>query len=825
MRDFDFRRIEAKWRKYWEANEVFEPTRQTSRPKYYCLVMFPYPSGDLHIGHGRNYILGDCLMRWKTKEGYRVLFPIGWDAFGLPAENAAIERNINPREWTETNIARMRQQLKAWGIGFDWKREIRTCDPDYYKWTQMLFIWMYERNLAYRKMAIVNWCPKCSTVLANEQVVAGCCERCDTPVVARNLEQWFLRITAYAEELLRGLEELKEWPERVKTMQRNWIGRSEGVDIYFRLDDGRTLPCFTTRVDTLFGATYAVISADHPDLENILKDSPVRGSALEFASRISTKSIQRKPEDSEKEGFFTGKYLINPINNERIPLWIADYVVAEYGTGAIMAVPAHDQRDFEFARKYNLPIRVVISPDGKAEEGSDLQCAYEQDGIQINSGEFNGLPNREAMERIADYLEAKGLGRRAVRYRLRDWLISRQRYWGTPIPIVYCEKCGTVAVDKKSLPVILPDVKEFKPTGESPLIFMKEFVETKCPKCGGAAKRETDTMDTFVDSTWYYLRYLNPHDRQKPFGREEVNEWLPVDMYIGGIEHAIAHLLYSRFVAKVLADIDLIPFREPLPVLFTQGMICKDGAKMSKSKGNIVSADDLIEKFGTDAVRISTLFMGPPEKDVEWANRGVEGAFRFIGRIWRMVERISKERPTARTTPGDLNDDEMALLRKTHWMIKKVREDVARRFHFNTAISAIMELVNDMYKLWPEAASAPRPETLGILKEAAEKAIHMLAPMAPHACEEMWQILGHKESIFSVEFPGWDEEILKAATLNIVVQINGKVRATIAVPSGSDQEAVEVLAKEHPAVKKWLEGKSIEKSFYVKDRLISFVVS
>ncbi len=825
MREYDFKNIEGKWRKYWDAYEIFEPTRRTERPKYYCLVMFPYPSGDLHIGHGRNYILGDCLMRWKTKEGYRVLFPIGWDAFGLPAENAAIERNINPRQWTEANIDRMRQQLKAWGIGFDWKREIKTCDPDYYQWTQMLFVWMYERGLAYRKMATVNWCPKCATVLANEQVVGGCCERCDTPVTTKRLEQWFFKITAYAEELLNDIDRLEDWPERVKTMQRNWIGRSEGVDIFFKLDDGRTLPCFTTRVDTLFGATYAVISADHPELEDILKGSPLKAQALEFANKISARTIQRKPDETEKEGIFTGKYLINPINDEKIPLWIADYVVGEYGTGAIMAVPAHDQRDFEFAKKYGLPIRIVISPDGKLREGSHLERAYEGDGFQVNSGDFDGLPNREAMERIADYLEAKGLGKRTIRYRLRDWLISRQRYWGTPIPIVYCEKCGALAVEKDSLPVILPDVEKFKPTGESPLVYMKEFVETTCPRCRGSARRETDTMDTFVDSTWYYLRYLNPHDSEKPFGREEVREWLPVDMYIGGIEHAIAHLLYARFVGKVLADMDLIPYREPLPVLFTQGMICKDGAKMSKSKGNVVSADDLIANFGTDTVRISTLFMGPPEKDVEWVNRGIEGAYRFLNRIWRMVERIASVKSTSHIVPEDLNDDEMALLRKTHWMIKKVKEDVAKRFHFNTAISAIMELVNEMYRVWPEVTNPPRPQTLGVLRDAAEKAIHMLAPMAPHICEEMWQALGHKESVFLSSFPDWDEDMLQAATLNIVVQINGKVRATIVVPADSDQEEIAHLAKQDPAVKKWLEGKAIKKSFYVKDKLISFVVS
>ncbi len=831
MKQYRFREIEQKWQQYWQDHGTFDVDRDPSKPKYYSLVMFPYPSGDLHIGHGRNYILGDSLMRWKTKEGFRVMFPIGWDAFGLPAENCAIERNIHPSEWTEYNIKRMKEQLQGWGIGFDWKREVRTNDPDYYKWTQLLFLWFHERGLAYRKRAAVNWCPKCATVLANEQVVGGVCERCDTPVGIKRLEQWFFKITAYAEELLQDVDNLEGWPERVKTMQRNWIGRSEGVDIIFKLDDGRDLPCFTTRQDTIYGATYAVLSADHPDLDLLVEGSPNAQEVLGFAAKVRAKTAQRELDDTEKEGIFTGKYIVNPVNGESIPLWLADYVVGEYGTGAIMAVPAHDQRDFEFAKKYGLPIRLVISPDGVTSDADGLEAAYEGPGTQVNSGPFDGMPNREAMERIADHMEQEGIGKRTVRYRLRDWLISRQRYWGTPIPIVYCNRCGLKPVPESDLPVVLPQVEEFKPTGESPLAYVKEFVETTCPECGGPARRETDTMDTFVDSAWYYLRYLTPDDDTRPFSKEKAFEWLPVDMYIGGVEHAVMHLLYSRFVAKVLADMELVPCREPFLALFTQGMVCKDGAKMSKSKGNTISADDLISRHGTDTVRLSTLFAGPPEKDVEWADRGVEGASRFIGRVWRMVDRISSlgvpaAESAGQVDPGSLGDEDLAVVRKAHWAVKKVREDIGSRFHFNTAISAVMELVNEMYKRWPETdAGSPGGETQRVLRESTEFAIHVLAPMIPYVCEEMWNMLGHQGSVFDAPFPEWDPAILKTDTVTVVVQINGKVRANIKVPADSNQQQVEEIARQDDSARKWLEGKKIRKTVFVKQKLISFVVS
>jgi leucyl-tRNA synthetase len=827
MGTYNFKEIEPKCQAYWEARRTFGAHPSKTKPKYYCLVMFPYPSGELHVGHGRNYILGDSLMRWKVKEGYNVMFPIGWDAFGLPAENAAIERNINPRDWTESNINSMREQLKAWGIAFEWAREVKTCDPAYYKWTQMIFIWMYKRGLAYRKQASSNWCPQCQTVLANEQVVGGLCERCDSPVGTTRLEQWFFKITAYAEELLNDLDTLTGWPERVTTMQRNWIGRSEGVDIHFHLDDGRLLPCFTTRQDTIFGATYAVLSPDHPEIESILQGSPLKDKAMEFVKACKAKTVLRKFDEVEKNGVFTGKYIINPVNSERIPLWIADYVVGEYGTGAIMAVPAHDQRDFEFAKKYGLAIRLVISPDGILKDSAGLEMAHIEEGIQVNSGPFDGLPNVLAMEKIADYMEAKGVGKRCVRYRLRDWLISRQRYWGVPIPIVYCEKCGVVSVPENELPVILPPVEKFKPTGESPLTYVKEFVETQCPTCGGPARRETDTMDTFVDSTWYFMRYLTPHDDARPFGKEEADYWLPVDMYIGGIEHAVLHLLYSRFVAKVLADMELISVREPFANLFTQGMICKDGAKMSKSKGNTVSADELIVKFGTDTVRLSTLFLGPPEKDVEWINRGVEGSFRFITRLWRIVDAISRFGGASQPIDArSLSEDDLALLRKSHWAMKKVKEDVGLRFHFNTAISAVMELVNEMYARLPEGMETePGQSTQRVLRFAADAASQMLAPMIPHVCEEMWGMLGHHGSVFDLPFPAHDEGILRTDVVTVVVQVNGKVRASIEVPAGSSQESVESIAKNHPSVSKWLKDKSVSKAFYVRDKLLNLVAS
>jgi leucyl-tRNA synthetase len=826
MEEYNFTEIEGKWQEYWEEHGMFHASKGGEKPKYYCLVMFPYPSGELHVGHGRNYILGDALMRWKRKMGYNVLFPIGWDAFGLPAENAAIEHNMTPAEWTSKNINRMAEQIRAWGVGFDWEREVSTADPDYYKWTQLLFLWMYRKGLAYRKEASVNWCPKCSTVLANEQVAGGHCERCDSAVYLKRLEQWFFRITDYAEELLRDGEKLEGWPERVRTMQSNWIGRSEGVDIFFKLDDGKDIPCFTTRQDTIFGATYAVISPDHPEIESILKGSPEEAKAMEFVMRFRATATQRKLEDVEKEGVPTGRYLINPVNAERIPLWLANYVVGEYGTGAVMAVPAHDQRDFEFAHKYGLPIRLVISPDGEVKDASGLREAYEGPGTMVNSGRFDGTPNEQGKAGVADWMEEKGIGKRCVRYKLRDWLISRQRYWGTPIPIVYCPRCGVVPVPESDLPVLLPEVEEWKPTGESPLKELSDFVETKCPECGEPARRETDTMDTFVDSAWYYLRYLDPHDEERPFDPAKADYWVPVDMYIGGIEHAILHLLYARFVARVIADSGYMKTREPFANLFTQGMICKDGAKMSKSKGNAIPADDLIERFGTDTVRLYTLFVGPPEKDVEWIDRGVEGCSRFLNRLWRMVQTV-RAYPSDGVPPvSELADEELALLRKSHWAIRKVKEDIEGRFHFNTAISAVMELVNDMYRALQEGAGPDVPAGMQeVLRFAAESAVQVISAMTPHICQEMWANLGHKGVLLETPFPEYDESLLKTDTVNIVVQVNGKLRGNISLPAGAKRDDAQEAALKDPSIAKWIEDKKVRKVIYLEDKLINFVVS
>jgi leucyl-tRNA synthetase len=699
---YPFDKIEPKWRKYWAKNKFFEADRKSFENKYYCLVMFPYPSAALHVGHGRNYIIGDVVARYKMMRGFNVLTPMGWDAFGLPAENAAIKNNVHPKASTLNNIKTMKRQFDSWGVFYDWSREITSCLPDYYKWTQWIFLKLFEKGLAYRKKAFVNWCPSCNTVLANEQVIEGRCERCETPVTQKDLEQWFFKITDYAEKLLKDLDELGEWPERVKTMQKNWIGRSTGVNIHFPIvGSDKALTCFTTRVDTIFGATYMVLAPEHPGLDALIKDVKDKGEVLKFIKEARNEPrIKRVRADVEKKGIFTGRYVINPMNNKKIPLWVANYVLMEYGTGAIMAVPAHDQRDFEFAKKYGLPVEVVI-------KGGDGEAAYEGDGVMVNSAQFNGMSNRQAMDKIADFMEEKGIGKRSVQYKLRDWLISRQRYWGAPIPIIHCDKCGVVPVPEKDLPVLLPEDVKFKPHGESPLKHSKKFMNAGCPRCKGKAAREIDTMDTFVDSSWYYLRYISPGLKGKPFDKEDVDRWLPVDQYIGGVEHAILHLLYSRFITKVFFDAGFIGFKEPFRNLFTQGMIIKNGAKMSKSKGNVVSPDRLIKSYGADTVRLYTLFIGPPEKDAEWSDRGLEGAYRFLGRVWRLAEQTSTSlRAPTESGRSNLNEiassgrsfgpprndgsGDKALQRKTHQTIYKVTNDLDKGFHFNTAISAIM---------------------------------------------------------------------------------------------------------------------------------------
>jgi len=819
---YPFNEIEPKWQRFWRAERLFNVDTKNSANKYYCLMMFPYPSAALHVGHGRNYIIGDVVARYKMMRGFRVLAPMGFDAFGLPAENAAIKGGLRPRVSTLNNIKTMKAQLNQWGVEYDWDREVISCLPDYYKWTQWIFARLYEKGLAYKKKAYVNWCPSCKTVLANEQVVNGSCERCDAEVTQKDLEQWFFKITHYADRLLKDLDKLTEWPERVRAMQTNWIGKSAGVEIDFRIEGlSETLRCFTTRIDTIYGATFIALAPEHPIADALIKDLKDRDRiSAEIRKMRNESRISRTQADVEKEGVFTGRYVINPVNGEKIPIWIANYILMEYGTGAIMAVPAHDQRDFEFAKKYKLPIRVVIdNPQGPLNPAI-MKAAYVDEGVMVNSAQFNGLKSMDAIERIAYFFEEKKFGKRAVQYKLRDWLISRQRYWGAPIPIIYCPKCGIVPVPEKELPVLLPDDVEFRPTGESPLKFSKNFVNTKCPKCHGAAERETDTMDTFVDSSWYYLRYITPKLERKPFDTDLVNKWLPVDQYIGGVEHAILHLLYSRFITKFLYDIGTVNFEEPFRNLFTQGMIIKDGAKMSKSKGNVVSPDELIAKYGADTVRLYTLFIGPPEKDAEWSDRGVEGAYRFLGRVWRLVEKLSVV-SCQLSVKTECKKETTALKRKMHQTIKKVTEDLDGGFHFNTAISAIMELINEIYD------SCQLPVASCQLKEEMDKAVEtvviLLSPFVPHIAEEMWQKLGKKNPIFKTRWPAYDKSAIEEEVLTIVVQINGRLRSKVAVPYDINEEDLKKAVLSEPKIKELTGDRVIKGFIIVPGRLVNIV--
>ena len=809
---YPFNNIESKWQKYWLDTKLFEMDTKSKKEKYYCLVMFPYPSGKLHVGHGRNYIIGDALVRYKIMKGYNLLSPMGWDAFGLPAENAAIKGGLHPKESTLNNIRTMKTQLAKWGVGYDWSREVTSSAPDYYKWTQWIFVKLFEKGLAYKKKAAVNWCPSCKTVLANEQVVNDSCERCDTKVIDKDLEQWFFKITDYAEKLLDDIKLLGDWPERVKTMQANWIGKSQGVNIDFTLDgDDTKFSCYTTRVDTIFGATYMVLAPEHPEIATLIKDSPEKNKIEAFVKKIRTQDkTKRADSDVEKEGIFTGKYVINPVNNKKIPLWIANYVLMEYGTGAVMAVPAHDNRDFDFAKKYNLDIEVVIDNPNQPLDALTIKEAYVEDGVMVNSEQFNGTKNKEASESIADWMEQKRIGKRAVHFRLRDWLISRQRYWGAPIPIIYCDKCGMVPVEEDQLPVTLPDDVEFKPDALSPLSAAKDFVNTKCPKCKADAKRETDTMDTFVDSSWYYLRYLSPKDEDRAFDKKLVNSWLPVDQYIGGVEHAILHLLYSRFITKVLNDLGYVGFKEPFGALFTQGMIIKNGAKMSKSKGNVVSPDALIEKYGADTIRLYTLFIGPPEKDAEWNDRAVEGSYRFLGRLWRLVEKVL----LSDNNTEDLDND---LERKIHQTIKKVTRDIEGDFKFNTAISSVMELVNATY------SSLDRNYNKSI-KNAAEIAVRLLAPFIPHISEELWEKLGNTPTIFNQPWPEHDEEKAKDEVIIMPVMINNKLRSRIEVDPDLSDDDIKRIVLSDDKVKEWLSDKEIKKFMVVPKKLVNIIV-
>lgn len=815
---YPFNSIEPKWQNFWEEKKLFSVDEKNSKNKYYCLVMFPYPSGDLHVGHGRNYIIGDAVSRYKMMHGFNVLSPMGWDAFGLPAENAAIKSNIHPKAWTLKNIKRMKEQLYQWGCGYDWAREVTACLPDYYKWTQWVFLKLYENGLAYKKLGAVNWCPSCQTVLANEQVVNGGCERCGTKVLDKDLEQWFFKITDYAEKLLSDISLLENWPQRVKTMQENWIGKSQGVAIDFAIDGStEKLTCFTTRVDTIFGATYMVLAPEHPSISKLIMTVANKNQIQEFIQKARSQSkTERSSLEIEKEGIFTGRYVINPVNSKKIPLWIANYVLMEYGTGAVMAVPAHDQRDFDFAKKYSLPLETVIKPKT---QNSESGMAYEGDGVLIDSMQFDGLDNRQAMEKIADWMQEKNIGRRKVHYRLRDWLISRQRYWGAPIPIIYCDKCGIVPVPESNLPVLLPDNVKFKPTGDSPLKEIPEFANCKCPKCKGSARRETDTMDTFVDSSWYYLRYLCPKDNKKAFDADIVNEWLPVDQYIGGVEHAILHLLYSRFIVKVFNNFGLVGFKEPFGRLFTQGMIIKDGAKMSKSKGNVVSPDKLIQKYGADTVRLYTLFIGPPEKDAEWSDRGVEGAWRFLNRVWRLIETLDSAQAADKNEPA--REEFYALRRKAHQTIKNVTEDIENGFHFNTAIASAMELVNDIYRLNDRGITA---EEKKIYKDVLDNMVLLLAPFVPHICEEMWVMLGHNAGIFKQSWPSYNAELLLAETITMIVQINGKLRSKVDIPANITEDQLKNVVLSDEKTKSWLLDKPVKKIIVIPKKLVNIVI-
>src|SRR6056297_1632017 len=826
---YDFETIEEKWQKEWEDKALYKAKNQDEKDNYYVLEMFPYPSGKLHMGHVRVYSIGGVIARFKRMKGYNVLHPMGWDAFGLPAENAAIKHgNIHPREWTWENIESMKEQMRAMGLSYDWDREVATADPDYYKWTQWFFVKMFENDLAYRKEQAVNWCPSCDTVLANEQVVNNSCERCGTEVEQKELEQWFLKITEYADELLEGHEKL-DWPERVKTMQKNWIGRSEGMSINFPIDEiNEELEVFTTRPDTIYGATYMVLAPEHPYVEELISGKDNENEIRDFIEKVrKQKEMERTSPESDKEGIFTGSYATNPMTGEQIPILIANYVLMGYGTGAIMAVPAHDQRDFDFAKKYDIPIKAVIQPHEKEEklDGSNMNEAYSEDGYLINSDKYNEVNVNEAIDAIADDMEENDIGNREVNYRLRDWLISRQRYWGAPIPIVYCDNCGAVPVPEDDLPVVLPDDVEFSSTGVSPLAKSEEFVNTTCPKCGGAAKREIDTMDTFVDSSWYFLRYIDPDNQDSPIAKEKAADWFPVDQYIGGIEHAILHLLYARFFTKVIRDLDLIEEDEPFTKWLAQGMVLKDGDKMSKSKGNVVDPSRILKKYGADTARLFILFASPPEKDLEWSDKGVEGANRFLNRVWRFIsdhiELIKDiEVKNIEIDQSTLTDQEKELHRKLHETIEKVTDDIEARLNFNTAISAIMELVNEIYHYVGKNDNINKD----LLAVVSEKLVLMLAPFAPHMTEELWNKMGHKDTVHRAKWPVFSKEAAKKDEITIVIQVNGKVRDKVDVDANISKQDLKEKVFKQDKVKKYTEDKEIIKTIVTPKKLVNVVV-
>ncbi|ANA39989.1 MULTISPECIES: leucine--tRNA ligase [Geobacter] len=814
--------VEGKWQKIWEDNKTFTVTEDPSKPKYYLLEMFPYPSGRIHMGHVRNYSIGDVVGRFKRMRGFNVLHPMGWDAFGMPAENAAIKHGSHPAKWTYENIDYMRSQLKKMGLSYDWGRELATCDVDYYKWEQKMFLEMYEKGLVYKKSSFVNWCPDCETVLANEQVEDGCCWRCDSEVAQKELDQWFFRITRYAEELLEDTWNLPGWPERVLVMQRNWIGKSFGCEIDFPVEGKvEKVKVFTTRQDTLYGATFMSLAPEHPQALELT--TPERRAEVEaFIDKVKkTDKIKRTAEDFEKEGVFTGAYCINPVTNLRMPVYLANFVLLDYGTGAVMAVPTHDQRDFEFARTYGLPLQVVIQPEGETLDPAAMTAAYTEVGTMVNSGPFDGMRSDAAKEKIADYLEKEGIGTKTVNYRLRDWGISRQRYWGNPIPVINCDICGVVPVPDKDLPVVLPMDAEFTGEGGNPLARVESFVNVTCPQCGAEARRETDTMDTFVQSSWYFLRYCCPDFASGPIDRARAGYWMPVDQYIGGIEHAVLHLLYSRFFTKALRDLGYVTAAEPFKNLLTQGMVIKDGAKMSKSKGNVVDPDALIERYGADTARLFTLFASPPEKDLDWSDQGVEGSFRFLNRVWRLVFEVLPFIGSAvKPDPASLGDGARDLRRTVHKTIRKVTDDLDERFHFNTAISAVMELVNAIQSFEPKNA----PENAPVLREAVESVVQLLAPFVPHVAEELWESLGHQGGVEAAGWPSYDPDATVEEELLIVVQVNGKLRGKVTVAVGAGEEQVKAAAFADDKVKPWLDGKQIRKAIYVPGKLLNIVV-
>lgn len=823
--------IESRWRDYWEERHTFQVSEAENRPKYYILEMFPYPSGRIHMGHVRVYAIGDVIARFKRMRGYRVLHPMGWDAFGLPAENAAIKKKVPPAAWTFQNIAHMREQLKKMGLSYDWEREVTTCRADYYRWNQWIFLKMFERGLAYRKEATVNWCPECATVLANEQVVDGECWRCESGVIQKALKQWFFRITDYAEELLSGCDQLPGWPKRVLSMQRHWIGKSHGVEVDFKLfDRPETLTIFTTRPDTLYGVTFMSIAAEHPLLPALISGRKEAASVRAFIEKVGRqdKTI-RTALDQEKEGVFTGAYARHPLTGEQIPIWVSNFVLMEYGTGIVMAVPAHDQRDFEFAQKYHLPIRLVIQ-NKTGDLAEPLEAAYtEPVGSLTASRQFSGLSPLTAQEAIIQFVEESGLGKRKIHYRLRDWGISRQRYWGTPIPMLYCGACGVVPVPASDLPVTLPENLPLT-EGGNPLLNAPGFLNASCPKCYGPARRETDTMDTFVDSSWYFLRYTSPHEREAPIQPQLANHWMAVDQYVGGIEHAVLHLLYARFFTKVMRDIGLLQIGEPFKNLLTQGMVIKNGAKMSKSKGNVVDPNHLIETHGADTARLFSLFAAPPEKDLEWSDEGVQGGFRFLQRVWRLVHE-SVERGVVGETSKSADFSKasprvQALRRLIHQTIQKVTFDIESGYQFNTAIAALMSFYNGLARdsAGPPPAKAEASLHGVVFSEAIHHLIILLSPFAPHLSESLWETLGHPPSILDVPWPRYDEDAAKEEEIEIVVQINGKVRSRFSAPAGLSDERLRDCALSDSKTQSWIDGRPIKKVFVIRGRLINFVV-